>query len=404
MKNQFFGDEKDYLTYGLLRAIARSSGLRIGVAWMLTPDQANGDGELRTYLTPTQRLLWEHHDPELYQQLARVAEVGRSVDLAQAWNLIPGASYDPTVIPTDGRARAAVFRRLFERLHDCEILFFDPDNGLETPAIVHGARRSPQHLYWDEVKEAYTRQQHSLLIFQHFPRRGRAEYLAERAQELTRHLGIARVDWFQTAQVAFFLAARPEHAAALEKAPVEVQAHWRGRITHGIFPGPGDQAETPGSNLQGMAPGPEPGVETQETASPGKAAQSGYTLHLLPGRYAVYRFPPDAALPGWADGELVSITRTPDELSVVCAEHDSNPGAAAGMRVEAGWRVLRVAGPLDFSLTGVLSALSTPLAQAGIPIFAISTYDTDIIMVKEPTLEAAVRALRAAGNRVEWNE
>lgn len=109
-------------------------------------------------------------------------------------------------------------------------------------------------------------------------------------------------------------------------------------------------------------------------------------------------------MPGWAAGELVSITRTPDELSVVCAEHDSNPGAAAGMVVEAGWRVLRVAGPLDFSLTGVLAALSTALAQAGISIFAISTFDTDYLMVKEPTLEAAVRALRAVGNRVVWHD
>lgn len=399
MKNQYFGDEKDYLTYGLLRAIARSSGLRIGVAWMLTPNETNREGELRTYLTPTQRLLWEHHDPELYEQLTKIAEAGRRVDLAQEWNLIPGASYDQTIIPGDARARTVVFSRLFERLKECEILFFDPDNGLETQNTAHGIKRSAQHLYWNEVEQAYTRQHHSLLIFQHFPRRGRTEYLEERAVEIAQHLGIARVDWFQTAQVAFFLAARPEHAAALEKVPTQVLTHWRGRISHGVFPTPLEpapvQADPPGTQAQ--VHGPEASAQVI----------SDLTLYVWPERYAVYRLPPDAALPDWANGRLVSITRTPAELSIVCAEREARPAGYPGsgkMKVETGWRILQVAGPLAFHLTGVLAGLTAPLAQAGISLFAISTFDTDYLLVKELNLEAAIRTLRAAGKRVERND
>lgn len=386
MKNQYFGDEKDYLKYGLLRVIMRSSGLRIGVVWMLTPNQPNREGELRTYLTSAQRLLWEHHDPELYEQLGKVTE--RNVVLAQEWNLIPGASYDPELIPGDAQARAVVFQRFFERLKDCEILFFDPDNGLETQSIAHGIKRSPQHLYWDEVMQAYTQHHCSLLIFQHFPRRVRAEYLAERAQELAQHLGIERVDWFQTTQVAFFLAARPEHAAALGKVPVQVLARWRGRITHGVYLVPPEPAEA-------LTPGPSAECETQPDAR--AQVVTSLLLHVWPERYAVYRLAPDAALPDWATGRMVSITRTPAELSIVCAANM----APAGTQAETGWCILEAAGPLDFSLTGVLAGLSAPLAQAGISLFAISTYDTDYLLVKEHTLDAAIRTLRAAGNRIE---
>lgn len=390
MKNQYFGDEKDYLTYGLLRSLAQSTGLRIGVAWMLTPDQVNGEGELRTYLSATQRLLWEHHDPELYERLAQVGQTGRKVELARTWNLIPGACYtEPVFVPTDSRKRAGYFQQLLAQLKTCDLLFFDPDNGLETPSVSQGARRSPQHLYWDEVELAYAGQRHSLLIFQHFPRRGRAEYLAERALELAQRLNLERVDWYQTSQVAFFLAARPEHAAALQRAPAQVLARWRGRISHGVV----SRSAAPQAPIGAAAP--EPPVEKPEAPSGGRR------LQVLAGRYGVYRLAPDAALPAWAAGRLVSITRTPAELSIVCEEQAGPP---AGARVEPGWRVLRVAGPLDFSLTGVLAGLAAPLAQAGISIFAISTYDTDYLLVKEDRLETAVNILRASGHTLGWEK
>lgn len=68
---------------------------------------------------------------------------------------------------------------------------------------------------------------------------------------------------------------------------------------------------------------------------------------------------------------------------------------------EAGWRVFKVAGPLDFALTGILASIADPLAQAGVSIFAISTYNTDYLMVKEQKLDVALRALKQAGHTVE---
>jgi hypothetical protein len=87
---------------------------------------------------------------------------------------------------------------------------------------------------------------------------------------------------------------------------------------------------------------------------------------------------------------------TPDELSLVVPEAFAPDGAA----IEAGWRALRVAGTLDFSLTGVLASLAAPLAQAGVSIFAVSTYDTDYLLVRESGLAAALVALRGAGHTI----
>jgi hypothetical protein len=118
-------------------------------------------------------------------------------------------------------------------------------------------------------------------------------------------------------------------------------------------------------------------------------------LRLWPQFFAVCRLPEGDPVPAWAmAGTLWSLTRTPRELSLVC-EAELVP---AGIRAETGWRLLEVQGPLDFSLTGILAALTTPLAQAAISIFAFSTFDTDYLMVRGETLEPTLQALRQAGH------
>jgi hypothetical protein len=122
------------------------------------------------------------------------------------------------------------------------------------------------------------------------------------------------------------------------------------------------------------------------------------TLTILPHTLAVCRLAPDAPLPGWlAESEFWSATRSPEELSLVVEERL----APAEWQAERGWRCLKVQGPLDFGLTGVLAGLAVPLAEAGISIFAISTYDTDYILVRKGQLERAVILLSARGYRVK---
>jgi uncharacterized protein len=92
-----------------------------------------------------------------------------------------------------------------------------------------------------------------------------------------------------------------------------------------------------------------------------------------------------------------SVTRTAAELSVVCRE----PQVPEGVLADSGWRVFQVEGPLDLALIGVLSRLAAPLAAAGVPIFAISTFDTDYLLVKASDLATAATALRQAGIAIE---
>jgi hypothetical protein len=120
-------------------------------------------------------------------------------------------------------------------------------------------------------------------------------------------------------------------------------------------------------------------------------------LRVLAGELAVCRLPAGAPAPTPPPGAtLFSITRTPDELSIVCAAAD----APAGAQVQTGWRALQVAGPLDFALTGILASIAAPLALAGVSLFAVSTYDTDYVLVGADALDAAVAALRDAGHDV----
>ncbi len=121
------------------------------------------------------------------------------------------------------------------------------------------------------------------------------------------------------------------------------------------------------------------------------------SLSLLPGRLAVCRLEPSAAVPEWAwTGGVCGITRTQNELSIVCSESD----APADVRAERGWRALEVAGPIDFAQTGVLVTVLEPLADASISIFALSTFDTDYVLVREHDLRAALQALARAGCNV----
>lgn len=116
-------------------------------------------------------------------------------------------------------------------------------------------------------------------------------------------------------------------------------------------------------------------------------------LRLQPERFAICRFGPDEPLPAWvfhASATTWSLTRTPRELSLVCPQDDLPPSVG---RAERGWRALELEGPVPFDETGVLASLASPLAAAGVAVFAISTYDTDLLLVREAHLERALAAL-----------
>lgn len=113
--------------------------------------------------------------------------------------------------------------------------------------------------------------------------------------------------------------------------------------------------------------------------------------------YGIVRLAPDAAVPEWATrGEFTSVSRTSDELSIVCPIENVPPSVSSPHR----WICLKLEGPFPFSQTGVLLSFIEPLSSKGIPIFAISTYDTDYVLVQEEYVGMAIGALQEAGHEL----
>ena len=123
----------------------------------------------------------------------------------------------------------------------------------------------------------------------------------------------------------------------------------------------------------------------------------GLTLTVLAETFAVSKLDKGAPVPNWASSRSwCSVTRTDDELSIVCPEAE----VPANVMTNRGWKCLKVAGPLDLALIGILVSLLQPLAEAHISVFSISTFDTDYLLVKTENLGAVARVLSLAGHHI----
>lgn len=228
MKNQYFGDVNDFCKYGFLRALA-GAGLSIGVCCLLTGDDGGGDGNRLNYLDKPSR--WRNYDAELYDSLRRLRQPGasRSVTYADKWGLVPGATYFNEALKGDNNQRTAYFNAAFRALRGCDVLFFDPDNGIEVQSTNRGKRGSAKYVYWSELSEAYGNG-HSLLVYQHFPRVERNRFVSSLTDCLRNKLSAPRVTGFETPHVAFFLVYQAGHSEAIKKAMESVQSRWTGQI------------------------------------------------------------------------------------------------------------------------------------------------------------------------------
>jgi hypothetical protein len=131
---------------------------------------------------------------------------------------------------------------------------------------------------------------------------------------------------------------------------------------------------------------------------PPRQQRARLPLELLSDTLAICRLPAETPLPAWASssGSFLTVSRTPEELSLTLVQNI----VPAGVRCERDYRAVRVRGPLSPNLVGILLSIVEPLAQAGLSIFAISTYDTDYVLVKARDLSAALDALRGAGHQI----
>ena len=229
MKNQYFGDVNDYRKYGLLRLLASTAKLRLGVCWMLTADDHRPDGEFRRYLQDPGR--WRPYDSELYDGLRRLLAPGteRSVIHARTWDLVPGASYFEALLADQQLARQRYFSVASQVLADSELVFFDPDNGIEVGSTAIGARDSCKYVYWRELIDMHGMGK-SLLVYQHYPRVSRERFVSFLASRLAEELGAHSVTAFRTPHVVFFLVTQDRHREALLPVHETVAAQWQRQI------------------------------------------------------------------------------------------------------------------------------------------------------------------------------
>lgn len=124
-------------------------------------------------------------------------------------------------------------------------------------------------------------------------------------------------------------------------------------------------------------------------------------LQMLPGRFLIGKLPKETAvesgLPDKLTGSFVSVTETPEEVSIICEDIPGNQVVLKCGRVESGWAMVRVCGTLEFDQVGIIARLSGILADAGIPLFCISTFDTDYLLIRQNHVPSAMASWRQQG-------
>lgn len=232
VKHQYVGDINDYRKYALLRALSAGGANRIGVCWMLTPDDGGTDGNRRSYAK------YQHCDPELFDVLTPTLDDPslRRVSYIEESGIIPGATFHANPLPPVAAERAAYMAECQTRFADTDLVFFDPDNGIASPATKPG-QTTTLHVSLEEAAAFYGGGK-SVLLYQHRPKLQTWEALiASKAEQLRAAIPNAVMWVFWRADVAFFLLVHPESPARLAVAAMEICGSWETGFIRGEYLG-----------------------------------------------------------------------------------------------------------------------------------------------------------------------
>jgi hypothetical protein len=150
----------------------------------------------------------------------------------QNMDLLPGAGFFSETLTDSREQRNHYFKEMGEKLADCDLVFFDPDNGIEVQSVPKGRRNSSKYVYWDELG-ATCQAGHSILLYQHFRREERTSFIDRTLTEIQARLNPRRIFWFRTSQVVYFLCAQERHAESIADRVGTVVKHWGGKIQAG---------------------------------------------------------------------------------------------------------------------------------------------------------------------------
>ena len=275
MKDQYVGDISDYRKYALLRALTKDSSLNLGICWMLTPDDGGNDGNHRQYLATPER--WKPQDPELFDLLKRIVQLkletnykrgagstgerdeGDGIWGSPRWlpkietsGVLGSTQFFNEYLSDQLNCRRGYIAKVKNLFSQCDLVFFDPDNGLDVPTRPKGRRNSSKYLFLDEALD-FWRDGASILIYQYYPFQHRPTFDKRITERVAAALPGCRVILFATAHVLFILAAQPRHVQHFMKAAGRISERWPTWFLEVRLPDqtPGldvCQARTPGSS------------------------------------------------------------------------------------------------------------------------------------------------------------
>ncbi len=370
MKNQYVGDVGDYGKYGLLRFLA-NRGIKIGVNWYLTKDDKSADGKFTKYLDNSGD---EKYDPVIFKQLKMLAGCKhKSVQMVESAELIPGAMYYNDMLRADGNevnarkiARRLWFNNSLLMLKDAELVYADPDNGI-TYRKQAGTKDSEKYILPEEVVEYYDRGQ-NVVYYCHKGRR--TEDAWEQAKvEIKKYIRDGQIivmTFHRGTQRSYIFVLHPDDYARYNSLLTEFETTAWGEIF----------------------------CRETITKKPDRndPVRNNILLELVSGEFSVCKVEDYSGVD--IDRPFVFSGRTDEENSLVC------PTAIVPENTicrDDGWKAIRLCGELDFSLIGILARITDVLAMNGISVFAISTYNTDYILMKEAEYGRAIESLKVAG-------
>ncbi len=241
MKNEYFGDIRDFRKYGLLRKLAAGKKASTAVCWMLTPDVGGSNGKRIEYLQQDKK--WRRFDEDLFNALRKAVVDDRERSVARAET---PAILDPAVfsfykhpLNDDIDQRRDYFKKFLSRAEGRDFIFFDPDNGLEIKSVPSGKRGASKFLYLEEVSATFDKR-HSIVIFQFYMKRKAEDVISQRTSQILSCVDIKEIASFTTPGVIFFLIPQPKNLDEMKERSEQVRKAWPGQICPAWHSRPGD--------------------------------------------------------------------------------------------------------------------------------------------------------------------
>ena len=225
MKNQYVGDINDYKKYGLIRLLSGHGQIKTAICWVLTEDDNRTDGRKIRYLSQPGK--WSNFDPILYEHLNRLVlkRELRSVNHIEKDNILDNCRFYKDIIYDSVESREHFFNKFHKFSKGVDLVFFDPDNGIEIKSIPRGKRSSSKYIYWNEIKASYEAG-HSIMIYQHFPRKPREPFLRDLVHKFRNIIHVCQVFSYCTYHAAFILVPQPCHQEMFLENSDKVKEVW----------------------------------------------------------------------------------------------------------------------------------------------------------------------------------